>query len=184
MQPCVQEAYKENDIGATKGNPSGTSKNQVLDVSPIFMCVHKAVEQANSKQKKVKNVILRRSLAKFVREVAIEFPCTKNTLSSVYVEKTCFGAETLLFGLQNGAVISEKLIKAFDTTGKHIQDPIGVPESFGFPNNKSTVDYRRIIGLYTTKLSDESLSNFESAVPTLLVEYRAVGRNLSSFMDA
>ena len=91
MQPSVQEAYRENDIGATKGNPSGTSKNQVLDVSPIFMCVHKAVEQANSKQKKVRNENLRRSLAKFIREVAIEFPCTKNTLSSVFVENYLLG---------------------------------------------------------------------------------------------
>ena len=77
----------------------------------------------------------------------------------------------------------EKLIKAFDTTGQYIQDPIDVPGSFGFLNNKSTVDYKRIIGLCTTQISDESLSNFESAVSTSFVAYRGVGRNLSSTMD-
>ena len=98
------------------------------------MCVHKGVEQANSKEKKVENAILRRSLLKFVKDLEVDFPMCEGKILKPFLDKFWFGAETLVHAFRNSALSSEKLIKAFDTAGQHLQIPVDVPECFGFPS--------------------------------------------------
>ena len=100
-----------------------------------------------------------------------------------FLDKFSFGAETLVHAFRNGSVSSENLVKAFLTAGQHVQAPIDVPECFGFPNNKSTVDYKKIIGQCTTQVLDTGIQNFERAVPALIGEYGRLGRNESTTMD-